>query len=318
MSSKKIIEAIKKHKTFLLSTHINSDVDGIACELALSHYLKSLGKKVYIINPDKIAPMYRFINGTKAIEEFHGQHRNYDVAVTLDCGDLDRIDRVQKMIDFKKPLINIDHHITNDFFGTINLVKPFASSTAEVIYDLIKEARGTFSKNMAVLIYLGIMTDTGSFRYDNTTARTHKIVSELMRFKLPIGELYRKIYESIPLKDIKEFLKLMNRFQMSHHNKIGSIDLTKAQLQRFSQEFDLREKIFSFLRSIKGIEAIVIFTVQNGHETRVNFRSHGHIDVAKLASYFKGGGHKKASGCRMTGNLVKARREIFLQLDKIL
>jgi len=311
MSSQKILQTIKKCKIFLISTHAGADIDGLASELVLALFLRLLGKKVYIVNAEKVLPMHLFLPQAGLIKGFDGKFIDYDAAMIVDCGDLDRIDKVKAMIIKGKPLVNIDHHITNDYFGTVNLVRPKASSTAEVIFDLLKEFRQKLTKDIAVLLYLGILTDTGSFRYDNTSSRTHAAVSELMKFNFPVNELYKKIYETIPLGDLKLFSRLISGFEISHGGKVASVVLTEKIYKGFSGAFDLRDRIFNFLRSIRGSEA-------GKRLTRVNFRSQGKADVSRLASLFGGGGHKKASGCRVGRDLKGAKVEIFRELKRIL
>jgi len=318
MNSKVVLKAIKRNRVFLIATHMNPDIDGLASELAVALYLKSLKKKVSLVNADKVLAMYRFLPGIHLIKEFRGQSLDYDVAVILDCADFDRIGAVKKIIKKDKMLVNIDHHVTNNFFGDVNTVNTQASSTTEVIFDLLKDAKYRLSRPIALLLYLGIMTDTGSFRYDNTTSRTHWIVSQLMKFKFSVNQLYNRIYEIVPFHELKIFTRLINNFQMTHRGRVASIELPKTLLSRFSGEFDLREKIFTFLRAIKGVEVIIILTEGEKNSTRINFRSQGKVDVAKLASFYNGGGHKKASGCWVKGNLKKAKEEIFSRLNRVL
>ncbi len=317
MSEKNLLAFLKKYKTFLISTHVNPDIDALASEIVTALFLKSLGKKVFIVNADAVPKMYRFLPFISLVQK-KGNPLDYDAAVIVDCGELDRIDTVQKILLPGKPIVNIDHHITNDYFGRVNYVQPKASSTAEVLYGVLKKERFSFTKETAALLYLGIMTDTGSFRYDNTTDYTHTIASHLLTFKIPVNDLYRRIYETIPLKDVQSFLKIANSFQMIEGGKVLYVELNDRLTKGFSGEFDIREKIFSFLRAIKGVCVIAIFTEVNKNLTRVNFRSQSKVDVAKLASFFGGGGHTKASGCRISANISKAKQQIFGKLRKLM
>jgi len=318
VSIRKILGTIQTNKTFLISTHVNPDADGLTSELVLAMCLKSLGKKVHIINADKALGMYLFLPKKHLLKELRHTEVPYDVAIILDCGDLDRIGPVQSILRKGKPLINIDHHITNDYFGDINFVDPHASSTAEILFDLVTKAKFKLTKEVAVLLYVGIMTDTGSFRYDNTTARTHAVVSQLMKFRFSANEWYRKIYENIPFSDFELFNRVVRHFEVTHQGRVASLVLRENILHRFSEEFDLKDRIFTFLRSINGIEVIVIFAESKKNETRVNFRSQGRIDVAQLASLYKGGGHKKASGCLLAKPMESAKRKVFEDLKRIL
>ena len=320
MSLAKIIKTIEQHKTFLISTHINPDADALSCELAMALYLKSLGKAVYVINADEVPVRFSFLPSIHLIKNIQERGSiEYDVAIILDCGDLDRIDRVKTLTKKDKGLMNIDHHLTNDFFGKINYVQPNASSTAEVLFDLFKKAKFSLPKDVAILLYLGIMTDTGSFRYDSTTAYTHKVVAELMKFKFSVSDLYRKLYERVPFDDLKLFTKVINRFEKLYDGRVVYIEMRKKTIDKFSAEFDVRDKIFNFLRAIKGVEVIIILTEHGPTTTRANFRSQGDkVNVADLAYFFKGGGHRKASGCMIPARLNEAKERLLVQLKKIL
>ena len=205
-----IIRAIKKYNSFLISTHVNPDPDAICSELALAEYLRSIGKKVTIVNQVSIPDRFLFFPGAKAIKQYKEKMRvEFDIAIIVDCGELSRIGKVQQLLDEFSTVINIDHHITNDSFGRINFVDPQASSTAEILYDLLTKAGCRLTKSIAVNLYAGIMTDTGSFRYDNTKTKTLTIAAHLMKFKFSASDLYAKLYES--------------RFKLSsgYYDKIG-------------------------------------------------------------------------------------------------
>lgn len=321
MSFSSISQAVRKFKTFIVATHVNPDPDALASQLAMAMYLKKQGKKVLVLAEDVVLERYAFLPGSKSIQKVNPEKiYAYDAAIVLDCGDLGRVGKVKAVLDSKKPLINIDHHITNDSFGTINHVVAQASSTAEIVFEFLSAVQFKLDKNIAALLYLGVMTDTGSFRYENTTSRTHEVISKLLKFNLPVSEYYQRLYEAVPLSDIENFTKLISRFHSSFDGKVIYIELKAAMLKKFSfsEEFDLRDKIFSYLRTIKGAEVFVIFTEQKRDKTRINLRSQTWVDVAALAAIFNGGGHCRASGCVIDGNIKTAREQIFAQLKKIL
>ncbi len=314
MKPTKIIQTIKKYKRFLISTHVNPDPDALCSELALAEYLRNLGKRVSIVNEKEVSRRFGFIQGTRSIKAYHPKmHLDFDVVLIVDCGELERIGEVKRLIKSQHITVNIDHHVTNDRFGKINWVETDASSTAEVLYKLFKKAGNCrLTKNMAVNLYMGIMTDTGSFRYENTSAMTHQIAGELMAFPFSPTALYRKLYETIPLNDLREFTKVVSHFHSLGGGKVLCVELSKSVLAKFSEEFDLRDAIFTSLRAIKGVEVISIFTYVNPYTTRVNLRSMKKVDVAKLAHQFGGGGHKRASGYTVSVD-IKQARQMFLQ-----
>lgn len=319
MSLKRILNTIRRNKVFLISTHVNPDPDALASELALSIYLKALGKQVYIVNEEPVPRRFLFLPGAPQIRSLPKNAKIlYDAAIVVDCGDLNRVGGVKKIISLDKPLINIDHHITNDTFGTLYWIYPQASSTAEVLFELFKKSQARITRDMAILLYLGIMTDTGSFRYESTGSRTHAIVSELLKFKFSISELYQKLYESVPLNDVKMFTRVVSHFDSLLGGRVICVELRKGIVAKFSQDFDLRDKIFGFLKTIKEVEVVFILTEDSTKKTRVNLRSQGKVDVARLARRFKGGGHSRASGCLMEDNLGKAKQKILKELKKVL
>lgn len=314
-----VLKAIRRYESFLISTHVNPDPDALCSELAMAKYLHSIGKTVRIINEEKVPERFKFLPGSSMLEKLSAKGFSCDCAIVVDCGDLERIGKVQSALKKDKPIINIDHHVTNDSFGSLNLVKPKASSTAEVLYDLLIEGGARLTKDIAVLLYLGIMTDTGSFRYDNTTARVHQIVSNLLGdFKFSTSDLYKRLYETIPVNDLMLFTKAINKFDLLYGGRVVCVSLHKDLLKKFSAEFDLRDKIFSYLRTIKEVEVIVILTEHKKNLTRANFRSQSDIDVAKVAAHFNGGGHKKASGGMVEGDLRAAKTKVLKYLEKVL
>ena len=319
MSMKKIIQVIKKNKRFLISTHVNPDPDALCSELALAGYLRSIGKTVTIINDKDVPSQYLYFSGISRIKYYREKKKvAYDVAIIVDCGELDRIGRVSNLIQEGKVLINIDHHITNDYFGSLNLVQPKASSTAEVLYELFTKAKSPLNKSLAILLYTGIMTDTGSFRHENTTARTHAIASELIKFKFSVPKLYKKIYETFSCGDLKELIKVIGRFKIHFDGRVACIALSKKVLSKFTKEFDLRDTIFKFLRSVKKVDVVVIFTEAEKNKTRINLRSSDQFDVAKLAYHFHGGGHRRASGCIINENVSQSQKIILNRIRKTL
>ncbi|MBI3602267.1 MAG: bifunctional oligoribonuclease/PAP phosphatase NrnA [Candidatus Omnitrophica bacterium] len=319
MSSPKYIWAeIKKHRRFLVTTHYNPDADAASSALAMAIVLRAMGKKAVVVNQDALPAWLRFL--PKA-QNFHKKtdlkQPLFDALIVLDCGDLERIGGVRQWLG-DETIINIDHHVTNNFFGSVNLVYPRASSSCEILFDLFKAARVKLNKDLAALLYAGIMTDTGSFRYDNTNVKTHQIAATLMKFHLSAPDLYQRLYVGIPSVDMKGFVDVIHSAKLFLKNKVYCVMLPKKVMDSFSKKFDLKEKIFGFLRLVEGIEVVVILSELTPRQTRVNLRSQNHFDVAKLASQFNGGGHAKASGAKIEIGLEQAKKRILAAIRKSL
>ena len=169
----------KQNKTFLVSSHINLEGDALGSELALASLLKRLGKKVFVLNQDSAPAEYSFLPGLKSVIH-ENSPLEYDVAILADCSDISRIGKITKVIKKDALMINIDHHISNTKFGDINWVEPYASCACEIVYKLFKHLKMKINKAEALLLYTGILADTGSFKYSATSSFTHKVASELL------------------------------------------------------------------------------------------------------------------------------------------
>jgi phosphoesterase RecJ-like protein len=300
-----------------VTTHHNPDADAVSSALAMAMFLKSLGKQVHVLNEDACPAWLKFLPGTVVFKKSADiKKMDYEAGIVLDCGDLARVGGVKKFIQDGKPLINIDHHVTNDSFGSINVVDPQASSTCEMIFDLLKEARHPLNKNLALLLYAGLMTDTGSFRFENTSAHCHAVAEKLMAFKFSAAHMYDRLYVGMPVADMKMFTDVIHKAQLIDGNRVYCVSLPEKVMDSFSKNFDLKEKLFTFLRSVEGIEVVVILTELNPKEVRVNLRSQSNFDVARLAQQFNGGGHKKAAGCKIYEPLSQAQKIICLAIHQ--
>lgn len=314
---KKILQCISQYKRFLVTTHHNPDADAVSSSLAIAAFLKSKGKEVKVVNEDALPQWLKFLPQSSSFKKAKTlKLRDYDVAIMLDCGDIERIGGVHKLLIAGKPIINIDHHISNTHFGSINWVDSTSSSTCEMVYSLLQKARFKVTPAVAKLFYAGIMTDTGSFRYDNVSAKTHAIIAALMPHKINAQDMYSRLYPGIPVADMKLFSKVLHEAQLLLNDKVYVVMLNAGQSQIFSKDFDVKDRLFGFLRSVQGIEVVVILTQINSKEVRLNFRSQGKVDVARLAGKFNGGGHPKAAGGKMRGTLSEVKLAVLKAIKK--
>ncbi len=312
-----VIHVLRGHKKFLISCHHNPDSDAAASALVMALALKKMKKSAVIVNEDPLPDWLKFLPHAKLFKKVSSiKPFDYDAAIILDCGDLARVGSVKKLLVNGKPVVNIDHHVTNDRFGSVNCIVATASSTCEILSDILDKAKVPLDKNMALLLYTGIMTDTGSFKYENTSAHTHVITARLMAFGLKAPRLHEQLYPGIPVADMKLFSQVIYEAELLLGKRVYFVSIPKRTAESFSKGFDLKDKVFSFLRYVKGIEAVAILTEVNVKMTRVNLRSQGKIDVAALAQEFEGGGHHKASGCKVHANLAVAQKKILAAFAK--
>lgn len=319
-SLKKCVECVKKYKNFLITAHVNLEGDALGCELAFYKLLKRLGKNAVIVNEDETPYEYGFLPQKNKIKKFKTGIKNirFDCFAVLDCSDLSRTGKVYTINKDKKPVLNIDHHISNEKFGDVNWVEPLASSCSEMIYKLYKELRVPLDKEIACLLYTGMLTDTGSFHYPNATSFTHQAVSELLKYNLDIAQIYKSVYENIPFKDMKFLSTILPNIRLEAAGRIAYFVIRKNVLKNKKLSFDLTEHLLSFARAIKGMEVAALFKENLGakHEVRLNLRSQGKVDVNKIACCFGGGGHKTASGATIRGNIETIRKKVLAKIKQ--
>jgi phosphoesterase RecJ-like protein len=185
-----------------------------------------------------------------------------------------------------------------------------------MVYRLFKETKVALNREAAMALYAGILTDTGSFRYSNTSRFTHQAAAELLKFNIDVVQVYKYCYENIPFADMKTLAVMLGGIRREADGKVIWCQIPRTLLKKDSDTFDLGDHILSFCRSIKGVEVVALFREQFGRrdEVRVNFRSQSKVDVNKIASYFGGGGHKTAAGATVKGSLASVRRKVLQKI----
>jgi len=312
MSARTVKQAIKKFSRFLIASHINPEGDSIGSQIAMAYLLKKLGKEAVILNDGPVPNLLQFLKGTEHVLKEMPHNFDYQAVIILDCPDLTRIGRVSEYIKKESVIINIDHHISNINFGDFNWVDPETSSAGEMVYGLFKAFKARIDPDEAVVLYTAIMTDTGSFRYSNTSSKTHRIAAELIDIGVKPYEMYTRIYETSSVQDTNLLGEALQTMKLTEDRKIAWLWVTKEMLKKTRASLEGTEGIINFARSIDGVEIAILFR-ETGTENRVkvSFRSKGKVDVNKLASAFGGGGHPTASGCTVFGKIEDVEKKVI-------
>lgn len=300
----------KKNKIFLISSHVHLEGDALGSELAAASLLRALGKKVFVVNEDRAPAEYSFLPHLKDIHR-GGRVPDYDAALLVDCSDIGRIGKVAKMLRKDRLLVNIDHHISNSSFGDVNWVEPSASSASEMIFELFKALRVKIRRDDALLLYTGILSDTGSFRYATTSSRTHAIAAELLKHRLDVYGIYRRLHEDLSFDMVKTLGNVIGTLSTDSSGKVAWLVVNSILVAKDPSLAEQTDDIIRFARSVKGVEVALLFKeIRRNGEVRVNLRSRGRVDVNQIARIFGGGGHKMASGCTLKGRLKDIVRRV--------
>jgi phosphoesterase RecJ-like protein len=309
----KLADLIKGAKKILLSTHINPDGDGIGSGLALINKLTKMGKKVDFINRDPMPAIYKFLPGSERVKQAKKITGRYDLAIVLECPELERNGGVIDYTAQVKVTVNIDHHLGNTMYGDLNIVDPKAAAVGEQLYRIMRELNWEIDKEVATCIYTSIVTDTGSFRYSNTTPEVHIIASELLKAGANPDYISSEVYAST--QAASRLLNLMLS-KMKIDGKIGYSFLSKKMFRATGAQDSETDNFINNIRAIRTVEIAMLFKELNKNAVKVSFRSKNGADVNIIARRFKGGGHKHAAGAVINHPLAKAMKLVLSEVRK--
>jgi len=309
--SKTFLDLINRYNNFAILVHRFPEGDAIGSQLALGLLLRNKGKKVDMLNYDPIPWQFNFLPGSELIKITDKIERDYDVGIILDCSDFKRTNYSETDRRRIKTLVNIDHHLSNSFFGDVNIIDPEASSTGEMVYTLIKNKKYEINQNIALNIYTAIVTDTGSFRYSNTTSKTLMIASKLVSKGIDVAWANENLFEIGTLGKIKLWGEALSNIELTRNNLISLLTVTQEMLIQFNAEFNDTENLINYGLSIVGVEVSLLFKELSDNLHKVSFRSKGKVNVAKIAESFGGGGHFRASGCKIQGSLEEVKKSVI-------
>ena len=310
-----IIDAIKNNDKFLITSHLNPDGDNIGSILALKMFLEQLGKRVEAVLVDKVPDCFTFLAQSQEIKEYSPELKlDFDLLFTLDAGDWERIGKVSNLVD-EEMIINLDHHADNTLYGDYNLVTE-AAATAELVYQLIVEIDKTkLNTDIAKAIATALITDTGSFRYENTRPKTHEIMADLLNFEIDVNYITRQIFENNTYQSLMLKAKVLETLTVDQDSELAWLKIPQQFLAEVDAEWEDAEGLVGYPRSLKGVEVAVIFKEYKSDEIKVSLRSNHYFPVDKVAHHFNGGGHARAAGCLLETNLAKAEEKVINKLQ---
>lgn len=321
MSVKNINEPdLRNYKSVLIFPHVMPDGDAIGSCVAMYHAMLKAGKSARIVSDDEVPFELRFIsNGLiTSVERLLEEKFEYDLCISIDSSDIERLGERRELI--KCPLWNIDHHVTNDLFGDFQRVIRGASSACEVVYDYFTENDISITVDMAEALYVGMSTDTGSFKYSSTSPSTYRAAAHLLELGIDLQKIVVHLYQSkLKSKMLLEKLAIDNMVSYAQ----GKILLTYADaktVEELGADFSMTDGIVEILRDIEGVELAVYLKELSPSEIKVSLRSKQNVDVSEIAHSKGGGGHKRASGysiLEVKQNIVDVMHSIGVELENM-
>ncbi|MBO6272089.1 bifunctional oligoribonuclease/PAP phosphatase NrnA [bacterium] len=311
-------DIIKSAKKILIISHINPDGDALGSTCALYKAIYNRFKKrADMCTLTYLSPIYNFLPNINLAKSSYDTSLVYDLVITVDVADIDRISNMKILFDKAKTTINIDHHKTNNNFGDYNYVVPEASSTGEVLYTLFKNSNWEIDKDTAECLYTAILTDTGGFRFDNTTENVFKIAADLVKIGANPNKIFTQCYEHKSKNYVMFQNYCINKSVFLNDDKIAYTTIYRRDFEDYKAKDDYTEGLAEQLRAIDSTDiAFIVKEIEPNKLCKISMRSKLY-DVAEICSAFGGGGHSRAAGCSIKSSVETSVKKILDEIKRI-
>jgi phosphoesterase RecJ-like protein len=322
--ARQIVSRLVPGARVVLTTHVNADGDGVGSEIALWHLLRARGVQPVIANPTPFPDRFRFLldeaDGAEQSGRAAREIGRADLVFVCDISDLERIGHLGQHVRARGvPVACIDHHASN---GTLpdgpRMVDPAAAATGELVYDLARVAGWELVPAAARALYVAILTDTGGFRFSNTSPRTLQVAAHLLQHGLDPEQIYTQVYASVPEGSVRLLAEALDTLAVEVPPGLAWLTVPPGALERHRVTSDELDGVVEFARSIAGVRLAMLFREIAGGRVKVSFRSVGDVDVMVLAERYGGGGHRKAAGASLAGSLADVQEQVLAEARRAL
>lgn len=330
-SFNKAIQLIKESRSVLIITHTRPDGDACGCLAAMRDVLTGLGKRVKMLVPSVVPQWYVFLFDEKvsvlgkdvAVEELiDGRFGKFDLIIIVDTSSYTQLEKLEKYIKSKclsagrSPILVIDHHVTSDGFGGVELIDSTAGATGLILLDLFRYAGWPVTQKIADSLFVAIATDTGWFQFNNTNSRIYRSCAELSDAGAKPTEIYDKLYQNFSYPRFKLMLAMLNKLELHLDNRFATMSILQQDFARTGAAYEDTENFINECHRISSVKVSALFVELKDGRIRCSLRSRGDIDVSEIAAKYGGGGHKMAAGTYLSGPLETAKELILREVTE--
>ena len=306
-----IAKTLRAAQTIAVLSHVRPDGDAFGSQLAMALSLTALGKQVTVWNEDGMLEKYSFMPGAELLARPPAESQTFDLGVALDTAIQTRLGTAGEAVR-AETWINIDHHPTNPRYGDFVYIDPFAPATGQILFELLSSEGLPLDAAIAENLFVAISTDTGSFQYPNTTARTFEIGAELLKCGVDVGRVSQLLYETYPRRRVELLRDLLGTMRFEANGQVASFSLSLPVAKSLGVLPEDNEGLIDHIRAIQGVVVAVFFEELAEGKVRVSMRSKSEAaDVAAICQSFGGGGHKLAAGARVRGTLAEVEEKVL-------
>jgi phosphoesterase RecJ-like protein len=312
----RLASELARGQTVALSTHINADGDGCGSEVALARLLQQMGIAVHIVNPTPWPPMFTFLLGDDVPDrsaEGAAALQGINRLIVVDISDVKRLGALAPAVrGFAVPPMVIDHHLPGEEPpGTIHVTDVAACATGELVYDFAATLGLEITPSIATALYVAILTDTGGFRFSNTSPRCHAIAARLLSAGVDPEEMYRRIYASVPKGRLRLLRDALDTMEVDDAKGLAWVSIAAGALEKYDVSGENLDGIAEYPRSVIGVKLALLFRDLGHGKVKISFRSVRGVDANALAKQFGGGGHARASGALVAGTLEEVKEKVL-------
>lgn len=313
------------NRRFVVVSHLRPDGDALGCQIAFGLCLRALGKDVTVWNEDGMLDKLRFLPHAELVSAPPPEKeapQDFDVLVAVDTASYPRLGTPLRAIRSARLTLNLDHHISNDGYGDLAYIDPTAPATGQVLYELFRDQKLPITPDIAANLFVALSTDTGSFQYGSTTARSYEVAADLIRTGIDFADLSRRLYGSYPRRRLELLQALLHTLRMADDDRVAAFALSLETAQKLGVTPEDNEGLIDYIRAIDTVQVAIFFEEMTGADAgkvRISMRSKNPaIDVSAICGSFGGGGHSMAAGARMRGSLAEVEDRVLAKVHEAL
>lgn len=311
-----ILYEIQIAEKIVILTHEAPDGDAIGSSLAMQLALKQIGKTSDVIIPE-YSRLFSFLPGAEEIKQ-ESKIKEYDLAIALDCGDLKRLKCGEEYFETATRKIQIDHHGSNTMFGDLNFVNPASPACCEILVEMFAYCGMNINKEIGTCLVTGIITDTGGFRYNKTSAETFEFTAELLQKGVNVSDIYKRVQDTKTKANFELTKVVLNRMEFLEDGKVTYTYITQEDENRAGAETGDHEGLVEIGRDIEGVEVSIFIREKEEGGFKVSLRSNSYVNVADICLLFGGGGHQMAAGCYLKEDKDIVKEKLLNEIRKVL